>query len=206
MTEFLDAATTPVALVFGIPLAVSLVLWLVAVTGVFDFDGDTGDGAFDEAFDFIGLAGVPPLVAITIVTVIGWFLAVVAAMFVLDPLDGLALLGASVAVLAIALGAGIYLGARIARPIGSMLETARAPGDFDLVGSPAVIRSGTVDERFGYADATWSDGAVSRVDVRAPSDRALKAGELVRLVGWDPDERTYQVAREKEIFGKQGED
>lgn len=205
MTEFFDAATTPVALVFGVPLAVSVVLWMVSASGIFDFDGESGDGAFEDAFESVGMAGVPPLVVVTVVSLIGWFISVVAALFLLDRFDGAVLLGASGLVLILGLAAGIYLGARIARPIGSMLETARAPRDADLIGCPAVIRSGTVDEMFGYADATWTDGGVSRVDVRAPAGRALRAGEQVRLIGWDPDARVYQVVREREIFNETGD-
>ncbi|MCP3938553.1 MAG: hypothetical protein GY708_24665 [Actinomycetia bacterium] len=205
MTEFMDAATSPVALVFGVPLAISLVLWLVGALGVLDFDGDALDGTLGDALDGVGMAGVPPLVVITIVSLIGWFVSVIAAMFLLDPVEGIALVGVSVLIFVVSLVSALYLGAKVARPLGSMMETARAPHDDELIGHEAVIRSGRVDETFGYADATWDDGTMSRIEVRAPADRGLTAGDLVRLIGWDRELRIYKVVRDKEIFNETGD-
>jgi len=92
MAEFWDAATTPVAIIFFIPLGVSLVLWLVSMIGILDIGGDIGDSFGEDAVASLGLGGVPPLVVFSIVSLIAWFLAVVAAMFLLDPLGGLTLL------------------------------------------------------------------------------------------------------------------
>jgi len=205
MSEFLDAATTPVALVFAVPLVISLVLWMVSIVGVFDFDADGSDGLVDGALESLGLAGVPPLVVFTIVSLIGWFVAVVAALFVLDPLTGVSLLLASFVVVGAASAAALFIGSRIARPLGALMITATAPSGAELVGHGATVRSGKVDASFGYADAVWDDGNITRVDIRDSHELGLTSGDRIRLMDWNAEAGTYKVKREKDLFPDTGD-
>ncbi|MEM9606781.1 MAG: hypothetical protein AAGA99_05110 [Actinomycetota bacterium] len=205
MTEFWDAATSPLGLVFGVPLVICLVLWAISIVGFLDLESDAGEGALDEAFESLGVAGVPPLVVVSIVTLIGWFLAIVGQLVVVDPLDGAAAIVVGLVVAAVALVGGVLLGARIARPLGDRLETARAPHGRELIGQPAVVRSGRVDGRFGYADADWEDGSQSRIEIRDEKSLGLAAGDRIRLVEFDPDASTYTVVRESDMFPETGD-
>ena len=108
MADFWQAATTPVALVFFIPLAVSLIAWLISMLGLFEADADSLDGIGGEAMDSVGLGDAPPLLALTVVSAIAWFLAVVAALFVLEPLAGVGLTIASIVVSGSALSAAAW--------------------------------------------------------------------------------------------------
>ena len=200
MADFWDAATTPIAIVFFVPLAVCLVLWLVSMIGIFDLDGDASD-AFD-GLEWFPLHGAPPLVVLTLVSLVGWFTAVVAALFVLDPLGGLGLLLGSAAVFVVALGLGLFIGSKIAPPLGRLMETATAPRAGDLVGALAVVRSGRVDASFGYADARWADGSESRIDIRDTGDLGLGPGDMIRLMSFDASSDTYGVALDSELFGQ----
>lgn len=200
MTEFWDAATTPVALIFFVPLAVSLIAWLISMFGIFDVDADAIDGMPGDTLDSVGLGDAPPLLALTVVSAIAWFLAVVAALFVLNPLTGMALLFASVAVLMVALVAAVWLGAKIVRPVGRLLETATAPSAAELVGQLAVVRSGRVDASFGYADAKWPDGTESRIDIRDGQGLDLQTGDQVRLMSWDPATSSFVVTSDEQLF------
>lgn len=200
MADFWDAATTPIAIVFFVPLAVCLVLWLVSMIGIFDLDGDATD-AFD-GLEWLGLQGAPPLVVATLVSLVGWFTAVVAALFVLDPLGGLGLLLGSAAVFVVALGLGLFIGSKVAPPLGRVMATATAPRARDLVGALAVVRSGRVDATFGYADARWADGSESRIDIRDTADLGLGPGDMIRLMSFDANTGTYGVALDSELFGQ----
>ncbi|MEO1062065.1 MAG: hypothetical protein AAFZ07_11650 [Actinomycetota bacterium] len=209
MSEFLDAATSPVGLVFGVPLALCLVLWAVSIIGFLDLDvdvdTDAGEGVLGEAFDSLGIAGVPPLVVASMVSLIAWFVAIVGQIVVVDPVDGVAAVAVGVVVVAVALVAGIFGGARLARPLGAAMVTARAPDPSELAGQPAVVRSGRVDESFGYADADWPDGSQSRVEIRDDRDRGLAPGEQIRLVEYDRDHEHFTVARERDFFPDSGD-
>ncbi len=200
MADFWQAATTPVALVFFIPLAVSLVAWFISMLGLFEADADSLDGVGGEAMDSVGLGDAPPLLAITVVSTIAWFLAVVAGLFLLEPLAGAAFVIASIGVFVVAIVAAVWLGGRIVRPVGRMMETATAPSAAELVGREAVVRSGRVDGSFGYADVLWPDGSESRVDIRNESGIDVGPGDRVRLVSWDPDASTFTVASDDELF------
>lgn len=205
MTEFWEAATSPLGLVFGVPLAVCLVLWVVSIAGLGDLDTEAGEGALDEVFDSLGVAGVPPLVVVSIVTLIGWFAAIVGQILVVDSFDGGAAVAAGVIVGLAAGAVGVFGGARVSRPIGGRLTTARAPHGRELIGRPAVVRSGRVDDRFGYADADWDDGSQSRIEIRDERSIGLAAGDRIRLVEFDADAATYRAVRESDMFPETGD-
>lgn len=200
MADFWQAATTPVALVFFIPLAVSLIAWLISMLGLFEADADSLDGIGGEAMDSVGLGDAPPLLALTVVSAIAWFLAVVAALFVLEPLAGVGLTIASIVVLVVAAVAAVWIGGYIVRPVGRMMEPALAPSAAELVGREAVVRSGRVDESFGYADALWPDGSESRIDIRDANGLGLGPGDHVRLISWDATTSTYAVSSDEHLF------
>ncbi len=209
MTEFWDAATSPVGLVFAVPLVLCLILWAVSIIGFLDLDvdvdTDAGEGVLGEAFDSLGIAGVPPLVVASMVSLIAWFVAIVGQILVVEPVDGVAAVAVGVVVVAVALVAGVFGGARLARPLGAAMETSRAPDGIELVGQPAVVRSGRVDETFGYADADWADGSQSRVEIRDDRARGLGPGDRVRLVEFDRDRGWYAIARETDFFPDSGD-
>ncbi len=194
---------------FGVPLALCLVLWAVSIIGFLDLDvdvdTDAGEGLLGEAFDSLGVAGVPPLVVASMVSLIAWFVAIVGQILVVDPVDGIAAVAVGIVVVTVSLVAGIFGGARLARPLGSAMETARAPDGADLVGRPAVVRSGRVDETFGYADADWADGSQSRVEIRDDRARGFGAGDRIRLVEFDRDRGVYAIARETDFFPDSGD-
>ncbi len=209
MTEFWEAATSPVGLVFGVPLVLCLILWAVSIIGFLDLDvdvdTDAGEGVLGEAFDSLGIAGVPPLVVASMVSLIAWFVAIVGQIVVVDPVDGVAAIAVGIVVVAVALVAGVFGGARLARPLGSAMVTARAPDGAELAGQSAVVRSGRVDETFGYADADWPDGSQSRVEIRDDRARGFAAGERIRLVDFDRDRGWYSIARETDFFPDSGD-
>ena len=122
-----------------------------------------------------------------------------------DAADGAAAVALGLLVIAVALLAGVFLGARLARPLGAAMQTARAPHGAALAGQPAVVRSGRVDERFGYADADWPDGSQSRVEIRDGRGLDLGPGEQIRLVEFDAEAGTYSIARESDFFPDSGD-
>jgi len=75
----------------------------------------------------------------------------------------------------------------------------------ELVGREATVRSGRVDAGFGYADAIWDDGSMSRIDVRDGNALGLGPGDTIRLMSWNSDSATYGVTNDDELFGNKGD-
>ncbi len=209
MPEFWNAFTHPVVLVFFVPLGICGVFWLISLLGFIDLDvdldldADGSGGAAGGVLESAGVAGVPPLFVLTAVSLIGWFVAMVGVMLVVDPLDGAVAVIAAVVLLLIALAVGLVLGIRVSRPLAGVMQTARAPRAAELVGREATVRSGRVDAAFGYADATWPDGTQSRIDIRPLADdvTGLGPGDVVRLVSHDADRGVYLVSSDADLFG-----
>lgn len=215
MTEFWQAFTHPVVLVFFVPLAICLIFWAISLLGFIDLDVEldldtdvdldgAAEGSLGSVLDSAGVAGVPPLFVVTAISLIGWFVSMVGVMLVVDPLSGLASLLAAFGLLVVALIAGLTLGIRVSRPLSRLMQTARAPKAVELVGREALVRSGRVDAGFGYADADWPDGSQSRIDIR-PADGTDAAGfgpgDTVRIVAHDAARGVYLVASDAELFG-----
>ncbi|NOX31228.1 MAG: hypothetical protein GXP35_14450, partial [Actinobacteria bacterium] len=108
-------------------------------------------------------------------------------------------------VFVVALAAALFFGSRLARPLGRLMETATAPSATELVGREATVRSGRVDAGFGYADAIWDDGSMSRIDVRDGNELGLGPGDTIRLMSWNSDTAAYGVTNDDELFGNKGD-
>jgi hypothetical protein len=125
---------------------------------------------------------------------------VLASVFLLDNRSGTALLALSLVVGLVASLAAVAATSWLAPILGRVFVTARAPSKGDLVGRVAEIRSTTVTESAGRAEAEWPDGTVSTIDVRvangvgSPSGE-LKKGDRALIVEWLNDTDNFIVDR-----------
>lgn len=183
--------------IFTVLALISILLLVLSMLGL-DIDGldgadagvDALDGAADGLFDSLGIADVPITIVATILSVVAWFVSVLAQMFLLDDVSGWALAG-----WAVVLGIGaalVALGATmlIAPWLSRAFETKSAISKRDLVGRVAEVRSQTVSDSFGYADVRGDHGGVLRVEIRTSPlspDRLTDAtsGSNVLLVSFD---------------------
>lgn len=167
-------------MVFTGLLAVAAGLWLLSLIGVLDIEADAADGLLDDALEPFDLSEVPATVLLTIFALAGWFVSVLASIFLLDNRSGTTQtiltivvgLGAAVAAIAVTLW--------IAPRLGRVFVTARAPSKLDLIGRIAEVRSSTVTATSGRAEAAWPDGTVSTIDIRVTDGVELDSGELQR--------------------------
>ncbi|MCP5025239.1 MAG: YqiJ family protein [Actinomycetia bacterium] len=186
-------------LVFTILFALVAALWVLGIFGFFevelDLEVDAGDGAFDGALNALGMAGVPTVVILTLVAAGGWFTSVVLQLTVLDGRSGPLLVLLAIVTLVVAWLVALMFAAALSRPLARLMRTATAPSGSALVGRVGVVRSGRVDDQFGYADVDWIDGGSSRVEVR-PADRTdtFGPGDRALLVDWDVDTGIYLVS------------
>lgn len=200
MTEVLEASIELPTLIFTALLAIAACMWLLSLMGAIDVEIDATDGLLDDALEPLNLSEVPATVLLTVFALSGWFVSVLASIFLLDGRFGTTLLITSIAVgvaaAIIAIGFVIWLAPRLSL----VFVTTTAPSKRELLGRIAEVRSATVTESTGRGEAVWPDGTVSTVDLRttagtgvAPGE--LKRGDLALIVEWDETSDDFFVGR-----------
>ncbi len=177
-------------IIFTAILAVAGAMWVLSLIGALDIEADAGDGLLDDALEPLNLAEVPTTVMLTIVGLSGWFVSVLASVFLLDDRSGTALVLLSIVIGLVAAGVALWFTSWIGQHLGRAFTTERAPSKRDLLGRTVEIRSATVTETTGRGEATWPDGTVSTVDIRTTNGAGIRSGELQRgdralLVDWN---------------------
>ncbi len=179
MGEFLDAALSFPAVIFGAALVVVVGFWLLVLVGAadqnsFDSDVSAGSGAGSGADSgSVGFGGVPVTVSVSLLVLVAWF----------GSLSGTVLLhqagaaGATRAVLAVAVLLGSLLLAwgavrLLAHLFRRYFPAEPPPSRKDFVGRVCTIRTGSVTAVFGQAEVAAADGSTAVVQVRqAPGGR-----------------------------------
>jgi hypothetical protein len=187
--------------VFTVAVLVATAYWVVSSVGLFGLDLDTDldlDGADGGGgggvLDVLGLATVPPAVALSLAAIFGWFASLVASVV----LDGMALAGA-VAALAgaaaglVALVVGLVAASLAARPLARFYVSERAPGLADVVGRTCTVRTGHVDATFGQAEVADGTGTTLLVEVRCAEENALTRGDEALIFGFDAETGRFDV-------------
>lgn len=187
-------------MVFTVVLCVVVGLWILSLTGLVDLDAEAADGVLDGVLEPLHLAEVPTTVLLTVFAVTGWFVSVLASIFLLDNRSGTALvvfaLGIGIAAAVAALAITAWLAPKLAR----IFVTAEAPSKRDLIGRIAEVRSGTVTTTSGRGEAEWPDGTVSTVDIRVNEHVGIAPGELQRgdrafIIDWNETTDDFIVDR-----------
>jgi hypothetical protein len=219
MSEFFLVSLTFPTLLYSLVLTFCVIYWLLAATGLFhahaadgwlDFDthahahahthGDThGDGA-DAAglLARLGLAGVPVMLVLTLVSFFGWLATYFVHLLVLEHLPSLLrwLIGAVVAVLAIV--PGLFAASLVLRPIRRFLVRLRPVDAPSLLGRTGVVSTPSVDSAYGMA--TVDDGGAGLIlQVRNTGANAFKRGDRVVLVEWLDAQHAYRVVSEQQF-------
>lgn len=201
--DVLSASIELPTLVFTALLAIAACMWLLSLVGAIDVEIDAADGLLDDALEPLNLSEVPATVLLTVFALTGWFLSVLASIFLLDAPHGnggtVSVVGAiaiGVASAIIAIGCVAWLSPRLAL----VFVTTTAPSKRELLGRIAEIRSATVTESAGRGEASWPDGTVSTVDLRTTAGTSVESGELKRgdmalIVDWDEKSDNFFVDR-----------
>lgn len=186
------------AVLFGPPLLVVLAYWLFVLVGGAGLDASEGSGGVEAGTSAAGhgwlpaawgLGGVPVTVAVSVLTAIAWFCALVVTTLV-EPvwLRTLAL----PLVLAVAWAATRLL----LRPLGRLAAPETGITHREFVGRTCTVRTGRVSPGFGQAEVAADDGATSLVQVRTddPTDAArLYAGAQALIFDYDAEGGFFRV-------------
>ena len=200
MQEVLSASLELPTLVFTALLVIAGCMWLLSLVGAIDIEVDAADGLLDDALEPLNLSEVPATVLLTVFALAGWFVSVLASIFLLDGRFGTTLvitsIGVGVGAAVVSIAFVMWLAPRLAL----VFVTTTAPSKRELLGRIAEVRSATVTESTGRGEATWPDGTVSTVDLRTAAGTGVAPGELKRgdmalLVDWDEASDDFLVGR-----------
>jgi len=197
----------PTVIFTGLVMFVTL-YWLVSLLGMADMDtvelGDAGGeadisdlsstGFFTGLMLKFGLYGVPLIIILTLISLIGWLLSYLYTSFLHQYFHSGALYyvfgtGALVFVLVISM----WLTGLLISPIRKNIAKIPKRNASSNIGKIAVVRTLSVTDKHG--EAVLNDGGAGLIlKIRSDmSDNQLKQGDKVVLVAYLDDANTYQV-------------
>lgn len=194
MQEFLSAAFSFPAALFGAALVVVVCFWLLVLAGAADhhaFDGDLDT-------DLAGIGGAPVSVSVSVMVVVAWFTSLTGSVL----LHRSAVTGTARAVLACAVLAGALLISWavvriLVRRYRRHFPDEPPPSRRDFLGRVCTVRTGSVSSDFGQAEVAAADGSTAIVQVRQfsqPDEGVLTAGSAGLLYAYDDEGEFFWVS------------
>jgi hypothetical protein len=212
MITFLAVALTFPTLVYGLLLGVALLYWLIAATGLIQFDfldgllgGDTGGESFSGEPGGItgplmrlGLGGVPLSLSFSAVVLFAWALSYTLMVILGGGFIGALTMGMGlrVAILVVALIGAVPLAALALRPARGLFAKLQAVPQQHILGRAGIVSSPQVNATQGYVNVE-DDGAGLVLQARSDT-HAFQRGDRVRLVEYLPEANAYRVVPETE--------
>jgi hypothetical protein len=183
MSGFVAAALAFPAVLFSFLLVVLIGYWVLALLGVLDVLG-----VEDGEIGFFG--GVPLSISLSLFVAFSWFLSLTGTVLI-DGAPLRILLGFVVLLVALVGGA---LGTRlIILPLRRFFAGAE-PTRQDFVGRVAVVRTSSVTEDFGQAEAAAADGSSAIVQIRLAGEGNLGVGSRVVIYDYDSEGEFFWVS------------
>ena len=188
-------------------LGVAAIYWLLAMTGLVDFenglemDADLGGDAAGDGADWgllagylvaFGLNGVLFSIVFSLLAATGWFLTGMGSLLLppLEPAWLLVLVKTGVLIAAAALS--VIISAQLVRPMRRLFVTHQALGSADLVGQTCKVLTGVVDARQGRAEVARA-GASINIRVWAQSRHSFSKGDLALITQYDAASHRYLI-------------
>ncbi|MBD9479045.1 hypothetical protein [Pseudoxanthomonas sp. PXM02] len=205
MIEFLNTTLTFPTLLYSVLLAFCTVYWLLAATGIVDFDAvdgwlvTDGDGAEPTAIAGmlakLGLSGVPLMLVLTVLAIFGWLITYFAHLWLLQHLPDTVRWITGAGVLVAALLPGMLVTSVLLRPLASVIARLRPPVLPSVLGRAGAVISPHVDHAGGRAQ--FDDGGAGLIlQVRALPGERFGRGDRVVLIEHLESENTYRVISE----------
>ncbi len=202
MSTYLSIISSFPTAIFTVLLGVAVIYWLVSLSGMGDVD--LGEGELSDAADLgglmatLGLQGVPLPLVLTLLSLSGWLFSYFVELWLgVHFGDGWLHWGFGTLLLLVSLGVGILFTVVLVRPLRPLFRHAyRPPAAQRLIGRSCTVRSATVGESNGRADA-HVDGDHLILQIR--SDKPLVRGDRAVLIEYLSDARAYWVVPEEEF-------
>ncbi|MDE4455640.1 hypothetical protein [Psychrobacter sp. DAB_AL62B] len=204
----------PTVIFTGLVMFVTL-YWLVSLIGMVDMDtvefGDSGSdtnvsdlsstGFFTGLMLKFGLYGVPLIIILSLVSLIGWLLSYVYTSFLHQRIDsGILYYLFGTGALVFVLVVSMWLTGIIISPIRKSIAKIPKRNAANNIGKTAIVRTLSVTDKHGEAELN-DGGAGLILKIRRDSDSVelpLKQGDKVVLVEYLNDSGAYRVALAKD--------
>lgn len=204
----------PTVIFTGLVMFVTL-YWLVSLIGIVDMDtiefGDSGSdtnvsdlsstGFFTGLMLKFGLYGVPLIIILSLVSLIGWLLSYVYTSFLHQRIDsGILYYLFGTGALVFVLVVSMWLTGIIISPIRKSIAKIPKRNAANNIGKTAIVRTLSVTDKHGEAELN-DGGAGLILKIRRDSDSVelpLKQGDKVVLVEYLNDSGAYRVALAKD--------
>lgn len=213
MDIFLEIIVSFPTVVFTVLLIFGVFYWALAVLGLVDIEMLDFNGAeFSADSDALstlnvmsglmiklGLNGVPFAIVISSVALFGWAFSFVAAFFLM-PIIPTALLKfiAGIPILIAATYCAAIVTAWLIKPLRPIFLASNQEVQKNILGQPAIVRTGVVDKTFGEA-MVEDGGAGLIVKVRSYKEEAFQRGDRVVLIEYISTENIYRVISEADF-------
>jgi len=228
MQEFLELAFSFPSVVFTISTIFFLGFWIVSTTlgaGMnalddfdFDFDSDL-DADIDldldvdvdtdvdisesgsilrSTLEFLGIAGMPLLIGINLLSLFSWFISM-AAMTILGGSDSSLSWLFGLPVMAGSFLLGGFLTGRIAKRFAHVFVPTLAVRRKHFVGSVCTITTQRVSADFGQAEVRDEEGGSLIVQVRCPEENELRSGDRALIFDLDAATGIFQISPDKSL-------
>jgi hypothetical protein len=202
----------PTIIFTGLVMFVTL-YWVVSLLGMTDMDsvdlGDVGGdvdvsnlsstGFFTGLMLKFGLYGVPLIIILSLISLIGWLLSYLYTSFLHQNVDsGILYYLFGTGALIFVLVVSMWLTGLIISPIRKNIANIPKRNSSSNVGKIAVVRTLSVTDKHG--EAALNDGGAGLIlKIRSDmSDNQLKQGDKVVLVEYLDDANTYRVTPVKD--------
>lgn len=205
MDLFLQIVTSFPTLIFTVILGVGLCLMLLTVLGLIDIeglnfdlgsDGEGGGGQVSALLMKLGLDGMPMILIVLGVGLIGFVLSFLVDYWLLSELGaaGPKLLWMALAVI-FAFFLSLPLTGLLLFPLKSVFRQQPVIDSDSLLGKLAIVRSPVVDAKQGMADL--DDGGAGLILQVRSRDQVFKRGQRVVLVEYIEASNAYWVIAEQ---------
>jgi len=217
MQPFYDNITSFPTVLFTILLGVCFFYWAGAVLGLVDIDvlnididpsidlnADSGASTPNVLAGFLlrfGLVGVPVVISLSLIILIGWFICYYLVHFLLGWTDsGIIRFLIGLPIIAVSLFIASCITSYVIRPMRKLFKHATANTHKHIIGQTAIVRTMRVDNAFG--EASLADGGAGLIlKVRSTGDDTFAKGDRVVIFERLNDDNIYRVISEKEFSG-----
>ena len=147
------------------------------------------------------LVGVPVVITLSIIIMLGWFICYFLAHFLLSSVDnGLLRFILGIPIVAASLVAAAWLTTFVMQPIRKIFNRTTEQAHKHILGQRAVVRTSRVDDNFG--EATLDDGGAGLIlKIRSNGEDQFTKGDRVVIFERLNNDNVYRVISEKEFDG-----
>jgi len=182
-------------------LGLSILFWIFSLLGVGDVDADVdvdagevqgGDGVFGFILRVVNAHDVPVMMVLSLLTLFMWMISIVSNFYLNS--------GQSIWI-ALALFVGnfvisVILVKVVTQPLLPLFQSIKNDKEHQepIIGSTGVVKSRTLDGKFGQCEIIRPKGAPALLNCRmAEGESPLKRGDEILVIGQDESDQKFVI-------------